>query len=140
MIEERTKIGLNIFNYSSEKNLDANESEEHEESPAEDTTNSTKNSKSQTPEVVVEELNVRPCKRSKVSEAQTICLQMQEKHHTMEMEILQLKKNNLIEKHQKRMEVLEAELEYWTSVKKRSNTSEANSQAEPTKRMTRQRK
>ena len=29
------------------------------------------------------------------------------------MEILQLKKNNLIEKHQQRVEVLEAELEYW---------------------------
>ena len=65
---------------------------------------------------------------------------MQEKQHTMEMEILQLKKNNLIEKHQKRMEVLEADLEYWTSVKKRGNTNQANSQAEPTKRMTRQRK
>ena len=65
---------------------------------------------------------------------------MQEKQHTMEMEFLQLKKNNLIEEHQKRMEVLEEELEYWTSVKKRGNNSQANSQEEPTKRMTRQRK
>ena len=58
-------IGLNIFNCSSEKNLDANESEEHEESPAEDTTNSTKKSTPQTSEVVAEKWNVRPCKRSK---------------------------------------------------------------------------
>ena len=32
------------------------------------------------------------------------------------------------------MKVLEAELEYWTSVKKRGNNSQANSQDEPTKR------
>ena len=64
MIEKRTKIGLNIFNCSSAKNLDANESEE-QESPAEDITNSTKKRKPQTSEVVVEELNVRPYKRSK---------------------------------------------------------------------------
>ena len=83
---------MNIFHCSSEKNPDVNESEEHEESPAEDVTNSKTKSKLHTSEVAVEELNVRPCKRSKVSEAQTICLQMKEKQHTMEMEILQLKK------------------------------------------------
>ena len=50
---------------------------------------------------------------------------MQEKQHTMEMVILQLKKNNLVEEHQKRMEVLEAELQHWTSAKKRTaNTHE----------------
>jgi hypothetical protein len=54
----------------------------------------------------------------------------------MEMEILQVKKNNLVEEHQKRMEVLEAELQYWTSSKK--NT--ANTEEELPKRITRQRK
>ena len=118
------------------KNLNANESEEHEDSLAEDTTSCTKKSEPQTPEVIGEELNVRPYKRWKVSEAQSVSLQMQEKQHTMEMEILQLKKNNLIEEHETRMEVLEAELEYWTSTKKRT----ANSEEEPTKRFTQHRK
>ncbi len=61
---------------------------------------------------------------------------MQEKQHIMEMEILQLKKNNLVEEHQKRMEVFEAELQHWTSTKTRT----ANTQEEPPKRITRQRK
>ena len=104
-IKDRNKIGFKIFHCLPAKNLDSNDAEEHEKSPAEDTQKS---------EVVGEELNVRPYKRSKVS---CLHMQVQKKQHTMDMEILQLKKNNLIEKHQKRMEVLEVELEYWTSAK-----------------------
>ena len=81
-------------------------------------------------------MNAQSHKRSRISAAQTRCLDMQEKQHIMEMEILQLKKNNLVEEHQKRMEVLEAELQHWTSTKKRT----ANTQEEPPKRITRQRK
>ena len=81
-------------------------------------------------------MNARSHKRSTISAVQTRCLDMQEKQHTMEMEILQVKKNNLVEEHQKRMEVLEAELQYWTSSKK--NT--ANTEEELPKRITRQRK
>ena len=73
-----------------------------------------------TSEVTEEALNSRPHKKCKMSAAQKKCLDMQEQQHTMEMEILQLKRNNLVEEHHKKVEVLEAELQYWTSTKKRT--------------------
>ena len=48
-----------------------------------------------------------------MSAAQTRCLDIQEKQHKLEMEILHLRKNNLIDEHQKKIDVLEAELQYW---------------------------
>lgn len=71
-----------------------------------------------------------------MSAAQTRCLDMQEKQHTLEMEILEIRKNNLSEEHKRKMEVLDAELEYWSSTKK----SRVNTQEEPPKRITRQTK
>ena len=61
---------------------------------------------------------------------------MQEQQHTMEMEILQLKRNNLVEEHHKKMEVFEAELHHWTSTKKRT----ADTQEKLQKCITRQTK
>jgi hypothetical protein len=109
----------NIFHCSSADNLYVIENEEDEESPVEESTTNTNEYQPQTSEVIEEALNARSHKRSTISAAQTRCLDMQEKQHTMEMEILQVKKNNLVEEHQKRMEVLEAELQYWTSSKKK---------------------
>ena len=61
---------------------------------------------------------------------------MQKQQHTMKMEILLLKRNNLVEEHHKEMETLVAELQYLTSTKKKT----ADTQEKPPKRITGQRK
>ena len=52
------------------------------------------------------------------SAAQTRCLIMHEQRDTVELEIRRQKKYNLVDEHQKRMKVGEAELQYWISIKK----------------------
>ena len=121
---------------SSAENLEDIENEDDEESQVLESTTTVNEYQPQTSEVIEEALNVRSDRKSTtMSAAQTRCLDMQEKQHTLEMEILHLRKNNLIDEHQKKMEVLEAELQYWISTKKRTINTE-----EPPKRMTRQRK
>ena len=124
-----------ILYCSSAENLEDIENEDGEESQVLESTTTVNEYQPQTSEVIEEALNVRSDRKTTMSAAQTRCLDMQEKQHTLEMEILHLRKNNLIDEHQKKMEVLEAELQYWISTKKRTINTE-----EPPKRMTRQRK
>ena len=55
--------------------------------------------------------------KSPISAAQTRCLAMQTKQHEAEMELLDLNKRNLIIAHKRKMEVLDAELQYWDMMK-----------------------
>jgi hypothetical protein len=57
-------------------------------------------------------------KTSQISAAQARCLDMQTQQHEAEMELLVLKKHNLIITHKRKMEVLDAELQYWDKMKK----------------------
>ena len=63
-------------------------------------------------------------KKSPISAAQARCLDMQAKQHEAEMEFLEIKKNMKIEKHKRKMEVLDAEFEYWNEMKKNIKSPE----------------
>lgn len=53
--------------------------------------------------------------------AQERCLSMQEKQHDAEMELLAIKKTQLLTEHKRKIEVLDAEWEYWNSMSKSIN-------------------
>ena len=130
------KIMQYILYCSSPENLNDIQNEDDEESQILERGTTVNEYQPQTSEVIEEALNVRSDRKSTtMSAVQTRCLDIQEKQHKLEMEILHLRKNNLIDEHQKKMEVLEAELQYWMPNKKHTiNTKE------PPKRITRQRK
>lgn len=75
-------------------------------------------------------------RKSQISEAQARCLDLQTQQHEAEMELLVIKKNNTIIQHKRKMEVLDAELEYWETM----NKSITNTQAQHSRPNTRARK
>ena len=68
------------------------------------------------------------CSKSQVSQAQQRRLDLQTQQHKAEMGLLVITKNNTIIEHKRKMEVLDAELEYWETMKKSiENTQEQQS-------------
>ena len=63
-------------------------------------------------------------RKSQISAAQARCLDMQTKQHEAEMELLDIKKNNIIIEHKRKMEVLDAERQYWDAMKKSMKTTQ----------------
>ena len=61
--------------------------------------------------------------KSPISAAQARCLDMQTKQHEVEMELLDIKKNNIIE-HKRKIEVLDEERQYWDAMKKSMKTTQ----------------
>ena len=49
---------------------------------------------------------------------------MQTKQHEAEMELLEIKKSNLLNEHKREMEVLDVELEYWKNMTKAMRTTQ----------------
>lgn len=73
----------------------------------------------QKPSTVVEAaLSLPMATKKPISAAQERCLSMQEQQHEAEMELLAIKKNQLLTEHKRKLEVLDAELEYWNSMRK----------------------
>ena len=62
--------------------------------------------------------------KSPISAAQARCLDMQTKQHEVELELLDIKKNNIIIEHKRKMELLDAERQYWDAMKKSMKTTQ----------------
>ena len=89
------------------------------------TTVSTQDKRELQPSVVEAVLSPSFTRKSQVSEAQQRCLDLQTQQHEAEMELLVIKKNNTIIEHKRKMEVPDAEFEYWETMKKSiKNTQE----------------
>jgi hypothetical protein len=82
------------------------------------------------PSVVVAALSLSFTRKSEISDAQARCLDLQTQQHESEMELLVIKKNNTIIQHKRKMEVLDAELEYWGTMNKSINTHKNNTRVE----------
>lgn len=83
----------------------------------------------QQPSTVVEAALSLPMTTKKpISAAQERCLSMQEQQHEAEMELLVIKKPQLITEHTRKLEVLDAELEYWNLMRKRVKPNEEEQQ------------
>lgn len=97
--------------------------------------NNTSESKTQElPKSVVDTaLTASFSKKPQMSAAQVRCLEIQAKQHEVEMEILDIKKSNLIIQHKRKMEVMNAEFEYWDSMTK-SIKSTTEQQSRPNTR------
>ena len=76
------------------------------------------------PSVVEAALTPSFTRKSQISAAQARCLDMQTKQHEAEMELLDIKKNNIIIEHKRKMEVLDAERQYWDAMKKSMKTTQ----------------
>ena len=57
------------------------------------------------------------------SAAKARCVDMQTKLHEAEMELLEIKTSNLLNVNRRKMEVLDAELEYWKNMTKAIKTN-----------------
>ena len=63
-------------------------------------------------------------KKPQMSAAQARFLDMQAKQHEAEMELLQIKRSNLQMQHKRKLEVLDAEFEYWDSIRKNTRSTQ----------------
>ena len=75
-------------------------------------------------------------RKPQISAAQARCLDMQQKQHEAEMQILDIKKSNISSEHKRIMEVIDAEFEYW----ERMNKAMKDTQGQPQKLNTQKRR
>ena len=90
------------------------------------TTVSTQDKRELQPSVVEAVLSPSFTRKSQISEAQQRCLDLQTQRHEAEMELLVIKENNTIIEHKRKMELLDAEFEYWETMKKSIKTHRSN--------------